>query len=207
MANLSDVLVEIDIPIQVKDEMLAYINANQEGDYGIIDAGFDEKIGEDGHLYLAGNTCGRWTYDTNLDGYFGENVKTWLGVGYDYGHYPDDRAKKLKAAANKAYRAYTKLCSALKRNNVAIEIHYRESEGGNCFISEGYADFDGKTLNRSAETFDYDITSYIQVFGGSILDAISYLYGEDILDTFYAEKGKDAPLTQFEQWYANYEGE
>lgn len=205
MANISSVLVEIDIPLVVEKEFMTYVDLNKESEYPIVEDRYVKRE-EDDHVYLTGYASGRWSYDNNLKGYF-ENVKPWLGVGYDFSHLPADKAKSHRAAANKAYRAYTRLCSALKRNNVAVEIHYRETEGGNCFITEGWADFDGKALNLSEENHAYDIASWCQVFGGTIGEAVEDLYGDEILSAFYAENGEDASLLQFEQWYATYEGE
>lgn len=209
MANQSSVAVEIDCPTKVAVELRRYIDKNF-GEYSIVDEGYDESI-DDNNTHITGYASGRWTYTNNLEGYFvPERVKQWLGVGFDYSHLTylnEEKRKEMQTSSTEGFEAYKALSIALKAHSAKVVIHYKETEGGNCFISEGWADFDGVEFSHSCEEYNYDIPSYMKVFGGTELEAIENLYGDETLEHFYRDKGADASLEMFADWYDNYEGE
>lgn len=204
MANLSDAFGTIEVK-KVGKEFLEYI-LKAQGDganeayylLGFSECFKDAEVDENGDVVIQFSAGGRWSYESNLDGYLkGE----WL-------NYSEDTEEG---------RNFREFLRVFLEKEGSIHVEYSDSETGCDFMGTGEYDMyceNGEI--KYSSNFDggpVTIKGFAELQGETESWALAYIYGDEVADKYeeYVEQwkkdhnfveGKEEPASPSE-WYDN----
>lgn len=176
MANLSDAYGEVSID-KVGNEFKEFIKAVQ-GDtayYQLVDDVDNIEVDNNGNAVFSFGACGRWNYESNVDGYL---KGTWMNGEGDE-------------------KAYKKFIKAFKDKKATLTIEYEDSDPSMDWMGKGVFEM---TVGEDGEIeFSHDfeeervtIPGFANMHGETDRWALEYLYGDEVATEYdeYEEKTK-----------------
>ena len=169
MANCSDAVVSMTAE-KCFSELMDYIRDNEKTEYPLLIPYWTSGKDDNDSGTVSGDSVGRWSYDANLDGYFGEK----LDAEWARPEYYDKETDQLKKGD------YSKSWLALRNkleDDASIEIDVKDFEPGWKILYESKYVVDKAGL-RVVERYDYEMNEENLVKLGF---ADSYEYAKELL--------------------------
>lgn len=155
MADLSDAKGVIKVK-KIGNELINYLLiAQNDAEFKLIETPLDEIEVTRGNFEINFQTCGKWSYESNI-------------MGYLNGDWFKDRS-------------YAIFLNYLKAKNGSVTIEYVDSDIANDWIGSGFAKLSANKGKVEFEShFDeqeVSLDSYAELYGYKIEEAAKLLYG------------------------------
>lgn len=192
MANISDAYGTITVE-RAGQDLVYFLKVVQEKAYYILIDDVDNLTADsDGYVEFTFGAGGRWSYNTNIQGYL---LGDWMN-------------------GEKEKEAYDKFIKAFKEKKGLLVIEYSDSDVAMNWMGKGFfqmgVDDDGEIeFSDNFEEEEVTIKALAEANGEDTYWALEYIYGEEVSEKYdeYAEKcekeGKEpaTPEVWFESIY------